>query len=122
MTEKIKGIVFSENDVNDALKQQLQQDLQSGYQIKSVSGPMYQKAISDFTKGKLALQVNASGTLLPIIDAENLRRGIIGKTENEMRTFLAGYSEIDKVEIKFSPAWLSRVPVTENKIDVDIKE
>jgi hypothetical protein len=118
--ENIEVMAFSEEDVRDFLSTVIEREISSGYVLRDVSKVDYTKSVADFDKGKLSIKVSALGTAVALIDLENLKKGIVGKNETQIQDFLTGYSDLDKAQIKFSPAWLGRLPVSQRKIDIEL--
>ncbi len=118
--EKIKLMVFYEDDVKFFAVKSLESKKESGYELEEDSVTMeYLKTIMDFERRELKLKIEIVGTIWPQIDEENIKKGIAHKQEEEMKNFLANYVEIKKAEIEISPVWLTFVPASENKIIVN---
>lgn len=120
--EKIQVLVFDEEDVRQLLVRELEKKLPGGYNIKDVSRIDYAKAVPDYDKKKLNLKASAVGTLVAKLDVENIKKGIAGKNENGIKQFLENYSELEKAQIKITPAWLGSLSVSQRKIEIQIIE
>lgn len=118
--EKIRVLVFSDEDASQLLMKALEKKLPSGYNIEDISKVNYNKAIPDYDNNKLNMKISAVGTLSARIDIENLKKGVAGKNENGIKQFLENYSELEKAQIGISPAWLGSLPVAERKIEIQI--
>lgn len=119
--QKIKAIVFDVEDVNFIVMQQLEKDVQSGFAMDSVSQVVFKKGIADYENKTLTMYVDAQAIAWPILEEQKVIEGIVGKNEDEIRSFLSTYPNVDKVEIKVTPSWLTTIPVSENKIKVTEK-
>lgn len=118
--EKIQVLVFNEEDIRELLVAQLEKDLPSGYNLDNISGIEYNKAVTDFENKKMNMKVSSVGTLVAQLDTGNIKKGIAGKNEDGMRQFLENYSDLNKAQIKISPAWLGSLPVAERKMEIRV--
>lgn len=121
LNEKIKILTIAENDIRQVLMEKANLKQESGYEITQ-KNYSYTKVIPDFEKKSLNLKVQANFNLKAKIDPENIKKGIVGKSEEEIQTILTGYQELKKAEINFTPAWLNRVPAIERKIQIKLEQ
>ncbi len=65
-----------------------------------------------------------SGTteIVWIIDPEEIRGAIAGKSRDAARTILAGFSEIEEARLILKPFWEGQMPADPTKIEVEIEE
>lgn len=118
--EKVKLMVFSEEDVRSFSVKILEAKKKSGYELAEDSiVTEYLKTVMDFENKELKLKIEATGYIWPQIDEENIKKGVAHKQENEMKDFLANYAEIKKAEIEISPVWLTFIPISEDKITIE---
>jgi hypothetical protein len=122
--EKIKVIAFVEKDLNAIYFDELKKETKEGYEMSELGEVDYKKSILDIEKKKLSLYVNVSAMSWPQIAESDLTSEILGNTDEEsLKKVIANYPEIEKIEIDFSPAWLSWLPLNEDKIKIEeVKE
>jgi hypothetical protein len=122
VTAKAKAnvIVFSENDLREALKIKAMESGKSEDELDKNSFVLqYGKSDVDFTKNSLIIRVHVSGKTSAKLDIENLKRGMLGKNEEDFKAYIKTYPEIDSVEINYWPAFISgKIPAYENRINV----
>jgi hypothetical protein len=118
--EKIKLMVFHEEDVKSFAIEALESKKESGYELEGDSVMIeHLKTVMDFENRELKLKIEATGKIWPQINEENMKKGIANKQEEEMKNFLSNYAEIKKAEIEISPVWLTFIPVSESKITIE---
>lgn len=79
----------------------------------------YGKATPDFTLGTIDIRVHADSNFQRSIDVENLKKGLLGKNNEELEAYLRTYSEIDKVEVRYWPQFFtSHIPIYESRVEV----
>lgn len=75
----------------------------------------------DFGAGSIIIRVHATGGIVPNIDIEGIKKGILGKNEDEVKNFVDGYSDISNIEISYWPAFISgKIPSYESRVDISL--
>lgn len=118
VTQKVKAIMFDNEDVNFLAIKELEKDVDSGYLMDSVSQAVFKKGIADLEEKSITMYIDAEAIIWPSIDKENIINGIVGKKEEEMKAFLVNYPEIEKVESTTIPSWLTTIPVSRDKVEM----
>lgn len=119
--QKIKAITFDPKDVSEVAGKNLEGELQGGSSLDSATQITFKKGIVDFEAKTLTMYINANAIAWPKLDQEKIAQGIAGKKEQDIKTFLADYPQIEKVEISIVPSWLTTIPVSRDKIKVEEK-
>ncbi len=79
------------------------------------------KSDADFSSGNILIRVNAQGTIKPNIDLENLKKGILGKSESDFKAYLETYPEIERVEINYWPPFISgKIPAYASRVSLKL--
>lgn len=119
-----EALVFNENKLK-SLAGNILEKSQSG-QNKLSENAIELSNISfgrpDFEKKSADIEFLAKGNLIPAIDSGLIRKEIIGKSNEELETYLSKYPEIEKAEVIYWPPFLSsRIPLWEKRIEVEIR-
>ncbi len=69
------------------------------------------------TGGVVSFPVTASATQVAVLDPDELKAQILGKTPDEATAILAPYGA---AEIDLSPGWVTTIPTFENRVDLTI--
>ncbi len=117
-----RALVFSENDVKKIANSVIAK--LGGGKVNIDSGSLiidYGKASVDFKAGTIDIKMHASSVMQPNIDLENLKKGILGKNNDELAEYLKTYPNIEKAEVEYFPQlFISKIPMNEKRVDVII--
>jgi len=116
----VRALVFAENDVRKNLEQlagqQKSQDVK-----KEISKIEYGAVSADFDKNAMELKVYGEVTSTPIIDGQQIKSKLLGKTDEQLVSILKKYSSIKSVNIEFQPTFVTRIPQYSQRVTVEIK-
>jgi len=119
---QIKGsaLVFSESDLKSVVAKII---AKSGNGKTSIEGSSitlnYGKADVDVKAGKIMIKANGTSSVSSDVDLENLKKGILGKTNAELETYLGTYSSIEKADVTYWPPFMnSKIPIYERRVEV----
>ena len=73
---------------------------------------------AEIVDGSVAFPVRASAAQAAILDADELRRQVLGLSLVDARTVLAAYGT---VELTAWPGWVSAVPTIEDRVEVTVR-
>ena len=77
------------------------------------------KSDANFKDGTITIRVHGSGNIVPNIDLENLKKGLLGKREDELKAYLSTHPDIDRVEVSYWPSFISgKIPAYESRVDI----
>ena len=96
--QKVKAIAFFAEDVNFVVMSALEKDVEEDYIMDSISEVTFKKGIADYEKKSLTMYVDASAVSWPLLNQTEIIEGIAGKNENEIKSFLSSYQNIEKAE------------------------
>ena len=74
----------------------------------------------DWQRGQLDLRVAIDVKVYPGLDEVSLKKGIIGKSLREVQLLLEEHPQTARVEVKFWPFWVTRVPRNLKQINIKI--
>lgn len=118
------ALVFNENDLKSIVSKMI---AESGNGKVSMDGASitlsYGKADVDSKAGTMLIKANGKSSIGSEVDLENLKKGILGKTNDELETYLGTYSSIEKADVTYWPPFLnSKIPIYEKRVDVIINQ
>lgn len=118
--EKISVVVFDEIDLKNLIYLDILKEDLVGYELDSDSIKInYKNSSNNKEEQDLKVEMEFSSLIWPKIDIDNIKTGIEGKNEQEIKSVLERYSEIKKASIGFYPSWLKGLPITKEKIIIN---
>ncbi|MFZ5982495.1 MAG: hypothetical protein ACOYS2_02925, partial [Patescibacteria group bacterium] len=123
VTVKVKhrALIFQENDIKDLVAGKASQK-SSGYAFSADDINIdFGKADADFSASALIIRFQAVINSGANLDLNNIKRGILGKDEEELKNYLESYSEIEKVEVEYWPSFLrGKIPMYEKRVELQL--
>lgn len=119
---KSSAIVFNEKDLREILEKDIDKNSSTKNNIdKKALVLQYGKADVDLTKGEIVIRVNVSTKVSPAIDLDNLKKGILGKSEDDFKAYLRDYSDIKGAEIDYYPSFISgKIPAYGSRVNIEL--
>ena len=116
------AIVFDEGDLRDVLSKDVTSAGGGTDQFDTKSLTLqYGKADADFKNGTITIRVNAAGKINPNIDLDNLKKGILGKSEADFMAYLKTYPAVERAEISYWPAFISgKIPAYASRVNIEL--
>lgn len=116
------AIVFKKEDIKKVLMFAIAKKGEMGARVAENSFNMdFGKSDIDFKEGSMVVRVHASGGIVPEIDLEGIKKGILGKSEDEVRAFVSAYSDISNMEITYWPAFVTgKIPSYESRVNISL--
>jgi hypothetical protein len=117
---RARALVFSENDIKKIANSVISKSGNGKINIDSGSVIVdYGKTSTDFKFGTIDIKMHASNVMQPNIDLENLKKGILGKNNDELAEYLKTYPSIEKAEAEYFPQlFISKIPLNEKNVVV----
>ncbi len=79
------------------------------------------KADADFANGKLVIRTSLKVRILPSLNLEEIKKAIMGKTEDEFVAYIRQYKELDNADIEYnSPFPISKIPSFPNRVHLSL--
>ena len=117
---KAEAVVFSESDIKNVVNKVIARsgDGKTDINGKSVSLE-YGKPDVNFKTGIITIKVHGAGKLNPNINVSNLKKEILGKTNDELGEYLSGFPDVEKVEVLYWPSFINKkIPLKEGRVEV----
>ncbi|MDI6777815.1 MAG: hypothetical protein QMD77_01365 [Patescibacteria group bacterium] len=119
---KAKTLSFSEEDVKSAIKNQMEKE---GVKAEFINfeKPLNFLLIESAKDGNsLKFEVKTDAKTASGIDVENFKKGSLGKNSAELESFIKNYPSIQKADVNFWPFFVTRVPMNEKRVKIEIKQ
>jgi len=123
---KVHYIVFlyKENDLKALLKDKMQPEISKTKDLAtdSFSQIDFLEKNVDIAKKYLNLKIKTNLILIAKLDISAIKNNILGKDRDSATKYLNSFSDVKKVEIKFLPSFIKRLPKSANRIMIETKE
>ncbi len=118
---KGEALVFNDADIKDVVSRTIARANDGKFDIKKSSVTLdYGKSETNSRLGYIVIKVHGIVRIMPNIDMENLKRGILGKNNDELEAYLRTYPDIEKADVTYWPPFLSnKVPVYEKRVNIE---
>lgn len=100
-----------------ALAQQVNGD---GYEIKEHT-LSYGAIGIDAKTGAISLPIEFKGTFWKPVNVDEFKRNVIGKKEDDLKSYVFSSTSIDKANVALWPFWVRTVPNDPDRVKVEIK-
>ncbi len=78
-------------------------------------------AEADFANGIITIKFHSAGKISPEFNEDDIRKAILGKSEEEVKTYLSDFPDIQKMEVEYWPSFISgRIPFLASRVDVSL--
>ncbi|NTU67014.1 MAG: hypothetical protein HGB08_03780 [Candidatus Moranbacteria bacterium] len=117
---RAQAIVFKEDDIKKLSNDIISKSGGGKSNINSGSLVLdYGKSSADFKLETINIKAHATNETPSSIDVANLKRGMLGKNNDELETYLKSYSSIEKAEVTYWPPLIaSKVPIYEGRVKI----
>ncbi|MFA5099028.1 MAG: hypothetical protein WC461_02315 [Candidatus Paceibacterota bacterium] len=117
---KSSSIGFKEVDLKDLIEKTAQGSIEDNLLKIKNSTLDYGAARADFAQGKISFAVDFKGIFEEPVNVDDFKQEVVGKNEQELKTLVSSYANIQKFTVSFWPFWAKAVPKNINKISVEI--
>jgi len=120
---RAKAIVFNRSDVNKLAIVQLNKEQSAGVMpIDEGSLSLeFGKADVDFAKNIIVIRVHVVGKTAVDIDLLNLKKGILGKSEEDFKKYLKIYPQIENAKIEYWPSFFEgKIPAYKSRLNITL--
>jgi len=127
-TLTLKGVatvlLFDESDILDIINKKIgeKNGADKGLTVKMEKIDYQLSGLPDFSRGQMNLAAKLDGKIVWPLNAEDIKKAVIGKGEQAMRDYFAQHPEITEVKVSFWPFWVKSVPANLDKIEIIVKE
>lgn len=117
----LKTLSFSEDDVKEIIKAQLNKDFSQSGQVTFNKPISYILSEENLENGSLKFEARADVGMANNVDIENFKKGILGKNLDDVTALAKNYPAIIKADVRFWPFFISRVPLSEKRVKIEVK-
>jgi hypothetical protein len=123
VTAKVQAsaLSFQEADVKKLMKDNLMQTGANESEIFFDSPITYVLADSNIGQKKLNFQAKTEAKIGAGLDLENFKKGILGKTAEDVQAYAKNFPAIQKIDITFWPFFVNQIPMREGRVIVEVK-
>ncbi|PIR97174.1 MAG: hypothetical protein COT91_02825 [Candidatus Doudnabacteria bacterium CG10_big_fil_rev_8_21_14_0_10_41_10] len=118
----VNALLYNESEVKDLMVERVIRQLPENKILLETIELTTEFVSLDLSAGAGTLRAHLDSAVQYQIDSDFLKRGLPGKTENEVKEILLSRPEIQGVEVGLSPFWVKKVPRFESKIDFKVVE
>jgi len=120
MSGQMKVLVFSETILKQMIEEILKPSLIENTEFYKEPQIEYQAVKTDFDKGIMQIKVKASYAAHFKLNSADIIKDIKGQTSDNAKVVLQQNPAIDSAKILLWPAWVNRIPVNTNKIQIRV--
>ena len=113
-------LVFREEDVLRLLEERAREAVGEEYEVYETSLD-YTGADASFEEGTLTLSLDYQAQLRRRVDLESLQTQFLGKSEEELKSIIAGIDGVSRADVSLWPFWVKSVPADLEKLEVNIQ-
>ena len=113
-------ISFLREDINNFAKEYILSQIPEDKKLfkESLKTEYSPEKPFSFESGKTTLSLTFSAKIYSEIDLDSLRKGLVGRSLAETKTFLENQPDILRTEVRFFPFWIKNVPKSLEKIEI----
>ena len=118
---KSSSIGFKETDLKDFIEKTVQGS--TGNTLLKIKNYTleYGAARPDFGQGKISFAIDFKGVFEEPINIGDFKQKLTGKNEQELKSLVSSYSNIQKFTVSFSPFWVKTVSKNIDKIIIEVE-
>jgi len=123
MKGRVTAVVFEEGQLLELAKSKLQSEISTDRELSDyrMSDLKYTVGTYDLNNGTAELEVFFKGqTVLKLSNDIFDKSQLFGLRQEEVKQYFDEFQDIENIEVKFSPFWVTTVPAIESKVDIKI--
>ncbi len=123
MTGRATAVVFDQNTLLELATTKLQAELPNDREIANASLDNLTYAVKnyDLNAGTAELEVHFTAqTVLKLGKDVFDRTKLFGLKKSEVENYFKNFADVEKVDVHFSPFWITTVPAIESKVNIEI--
>ncbi|MBU1167788.1 baseplate J/gp47 family protein [Patescibacteria group bacterium] len=124
MEVKVVAVVFDQAMVKKLAEEKIKNQINQSKEIINFNQDSLGYRLKDFDleKKNATLEVTASAETRNKIPSKAFEKGdLVGRNYGDLIAYYKQFPEVQDIEIKFSPFWVSRVPANEENVEIKIK-
>lgn len=117
-------VAFNSEEIIRLANDKLKVSLEDNQQLVKFNEDKVIYSLNNFDTDQAAASVNVAfdGAVLPKDNAVLDKEKLVGLTEDQLKNYLSNIPEISNFEIKFSPAFIKKVPNLTDKINIETEK
>jgi len=117
---KSSSIGFKEADLKDLIEKIAQGS--TGDNLLKIKNYTFEYGAPrpDFNQGKISFAIDFKGVFEEPINVDDFKQKVTGKNEQELKSLVSSYVNIQKFTVSFWPFWVKTVPKNIDKILIEI--
>jgi hypothetical protein len=116
-----KALVLKNSELEKFAKEYILSHISEGREIQEKSLKVeYSSPEVDLEKGKFALNLKMTVNVYSSIDKDSLKEQVKGNKLEQVKQLFEGYPEIEKVQVRFWPFWVTKAPQDTKRIDIKL--
>ncbi len=122
---KVTAAVFDETELENISIGRLKDKIPENKEYKEFFEDRYSYEVTDYNLDKQTtnLKVHIEGISIPKLSLQIFDKNqLIGRSPDEVKSYFESFTDIQSVDIKFSPFWIRSVPALKDHIDIIIEE
>lgn len=117
-----QALLFNETHLKDLVNLNLAAKIsQDKIPLSQTQQIVWEKPVIDWDKTEADLNLDIQEEAAWQINTDNLRENLAGKSEIEVRKYLANQPAVKEARVTFRPFWVKRVPAEKNKIKIIVE-
>ncbi len=117
----VKALVVEKKNVISLIGRNISQGEDKGNLSENSVELEFGKTDVDFNNGTMIIRIHATYNTAESIDLDNLKRGILGKDEEQLKVYLKSYSEIEKASVEYWPPFITgKIPIYESRVSISL--
>ncbi|MCX7616251.1 MAG: baseplate J/gp47 family protein [Patescibacteria group bacterium] len=118
---QISLIVFKKENLVELLKKiAWEENIPQNY-VQTQEKLEYQKPLVDWKAGRAEIPLKYHTVFAAPLDANRLKKEILGKKETELKSYILSLAGIDKLNVSFWPFWVKSVPQKEDRVQIIVE-
>lgn len=118
----LKALLFKESDLNIWLDQNMNLKVPENFiLVTDTRNVIYSRPDLKLIQGVMSLPFNVEQQIIGKIDEKSLKSLLAGKDKEEIRGVITQEPGIESAVVTFWPFWVSKAPVSTNKIKITIQ-
>ncbi len=120
---KIRAFVIHEQAIRDVVaKESLKSPNAESVVLQPVSYDLeYGTPLSHFDEGRVEVSVTAKAVLRASIDTEALKKDLLGKNEDGIKSILSAHPEVKRLRVEFKPkVFIASIPTNPKRVTVSV--
>lgn len=121
LKSKARALAVNENDIKNMISVEAIKKIEADNSESSSVSLEFGKTDANFSAGEIIMRIHATVKIGPKIDLDNLKKGILGKNEDQLKAYLSSYQDIEKVVVDYWPPFITgKIPMYGKRVDVSL--